>query len=127
MKDTNQITLRHIAGLYLDIYSSPRDLERPLTPEQVREAGQFFLDLLAAHEAEALSEMEKLRQETSRIPDYREITEMFAARYRHEEGMDNDAELTDDDWYKASDVFLHYISPKFPEVRKQSSCVINLL
>ncbi len=110
MKDTNQLTLKHIAGLYLDLYSTPRDLERPLTPEQVREAGQFFLDLLAAHEAEALIEMEKRRQEISRIPDYREIADMFAARYRREEGMDNDAQLTDDDWYKASDVFLHYIS-----------------
>ena len=110
MKDTNQITLRHIAGLYLDLYSTPRDLERPLTPEQVREAGQLFLDLLAAHEAEALIEKERLHQETIRVPDYREIVEMFAERYRREEGMDNDAELTDDDWYKASDVFLHYIS-----------------
>ena len=36
MKDTNQLTLRHIAGLYLDLYSTPRDLERPLTPEQVK-------------------------------------------------------------------------------------------
>ena len=57
MKDTN--TLRHIAGLYLDIYSAPRDLDRPLTPEQVKDAGVFFLDLLAAHEAEALIEKER--------------------------------------------------------------------
>jgi hypothetical protein len=109
MKDTNQITLRHIAGLYLDLYSTPRDLERPLTPEQVREAGQFFLDLLAAHEAEALIEKARHQQEATRIPGYLEIAELFAARYRREEGMDNDTELTDDDWYKASDVFLHYI------------------
>ena len=36
MKNMN--TLLHIAGLYLDIYSGPRDLTRPLTPEQIREA-----------------------------------------------------------------------------------------
>ena len=44
------------------------------------------------------------------VPGYLEIAEMFADRYRREKGMDNDAELTEDDWYKASDVFLHYIS-----------------
>lgn len=110
MKDTNQLTLRHIAGLYLDIYSTPRDLERPLTPEQVKDAGVFFLDLLAAHEAEALIEKERLQQETTRVPDYREIVGMFAERYKREEGMEVNADLTEDDWYKASDVFLHYIS-----------------
>ena len=110
MKDTNQLTLRHIAGLYLDIYSTPRDLERPLTPEQVKDAGVFFLDLLAAHEAEALIEKERLHQETTRVPDYREIVGMFAQRYKREEGMEVNADLTEDDWYKASDVFLRYIS-----------------
>ena len=69
MKDMN--TLRHIAGLYLDIYSSPRDLERPLTPEQVKDAGLFFLDLLAAHEAEALIEKERKIMATE--PSYHEI------------------------------------------------------
>ena len=34
--------------------------------------------------------------------------EMFAARYKREEGIDGS--LTEDDWYKASDVFLSYIS-----------------
>ncbi len=110
MKDINQLTLRHIAGLYLDLYSTPRDLDRPLTPEQVREAGQFFLDLLAAHEAEALIEKERQHQETIRVPGYREIAGMFAERYKREEGMAADADLTEDDWHKASDVFLHYIS-----------------
>ena len=104
MKDMN--TLRHIAGLYLDIYSSPRDLERPLTPEQVKDAGLFFLDLLAAHEAEAL--IEKERQLKVPEPSYHEIAEMFAARYKREEGIDG--ALTEDDWYKATDVFLDYIS-----------------
>jgi hypothetical protein len=107
MKDTDQITLRHIAGLYLDLYSTPRDLQRPLTPEQVREAGVLFLDLLAAHEAEALIEKERLHQATAPIPGYLEIIEMFATRYKRENGIEG--AFTDDDWYKASDVFHHYI------------------
>jgi hypothetical protein len=102
------ISLKHIAGLYLDLYSTPRDLERPLTPEQVREAGQFFLDLLAVHEAEALIEKARQQQEATRIPGYLEIADMFAARYRQDKGITGS--LTEDDWYAASDVFLGYIS-----------------
>lgn len=33
---------------------------------------------------------------------------MFADRYRHDNGIAGT--LTEDDWYKASDVFLSYIS-----------------
>lgn len=106
MKDTSNLTLRHIAGLYLDIYSAPRDLDRPLTPEQVKDAGVFFLDLLAAHEAEAL--IEKERQLATNDPSYQEIAEMFAARYKREQAIDGS--LSEEDWYKASDVFLSYIS-----------------
>ena len=106
MKDMT--TLRHIAGLYLDIYSSPRDLERPLTPEQVKDAGVLFIDLLAAHEAEALIALERQKQETVKCPSYHDIAQMFVERYKSEEGIAGP--LTEDDWYKASDVFLDYIS-----------------
>lgn len=59
----NMTTLRHIAGLYLDIYSAPRDLTRPLTPEQVKEAGVLFLDLLVTHEVELLIAEQRKAQE----------------------------------------------------------------
>lgn len=52
MKDMT--TLRHIAGLYLEVYSQNRNLERPLSPEQVKDASVAFLDLLCAYEAERL-------------------------------------------------------------------------
>lgn len=56
MKDMT--TLRHIAGLYLEVYSQNRNLERPLSPEQVKDASVAFLDLLCAYEAERLIEHE---------------------------------------------------------------------
>jgi hypothetical protein len=101
------ISLKHIAGLYLDLYSTPRDLERPLTPEQVQEAGRLFLDLITTYEADALIERERQRQ-AEKLPSYHEIAEMFAARYRQDKGITGN--LTEDDWYAASDVFLGYIS-----------------
>ena len=92
----------------MDLYSQPRDLGRPLTPEQVKDAGVLFLDLITAHEAELLIEMERQNGDPKPLPSYREIAEMFAERYRR----DNDISgtLTEDDWYKASEVFLSYIS-----------------
>ena len=54
----NMTTLRHIAGLYLEVYSQNRNLERPLSPEQVKDASVAFLDLLCAYEAECLIEHE---------------------------------------------------------------------
>lgn len=56
MKDMTM--LRHIAGLYLEVYSQNRNLERPLSPEQVKDASVAFLDLLCAYEAERLIEQE---------------------------------------------------------------------
>jgi hypothetical protein len=106
MKNMN--SLRHIAGLYLDLYSQPRDLGRPLSPDEVQEAGRFFLDLIAAHEAELLIAKEKDAAEAKTLPSYRQIAEMFAARYRADNGIDGS--LSEDDWYKATDVFLSHIS-----------------
>ena len=52
------MTIRHIFGniaeIYLDLYSIEYGIERPLSPEQVKDAGVLFLDLLAAHEAARL-------------------------------------------------------------------------
>lgn len=102
------ISLKHIAGLYLDLYSTPRDLERPLTRDQVQEAGRLFLDLIITHEAEALIGLERQRQAAEHLPSYHEIAEMFARRYRQNNGITGS--LTEDDCYAASDVFLGYIS-----------------
>ena len=102
MKDMT--TLRHIAGLYLDIYSTPRDLERPLTPEQVKDAGIFFLDLLAAHEAEALIEQERAEQvKNAAEPDYRDLVNQFIEKFERDEGI---TELSEDQMYDAGDLFL---------------------
>lgn len=102
MKDMT--TLRHIAGLYLDMYCTPRDLDRPLTPEQVKDAGVFFLDLLAAHEAEALIEQERAAR-TQRIaePDYRDLVDQFIEKFERDEGI---TELSEDQMYDAGDLFL---------------------
>ncbi|MBL8564341.1 MAG: hypothetical protein JNM89_01335 [Hyphomicrobiaceae bacterium] len=97
-------TLRHIAGLYLDIYSTPRDLERPLTPEQVKDAGVFFLDLLAAHEAEALIEQERdARATLVAEPDYRDLVNQFIEKFERDEGI---TELSEDQMRDAGDLFL---------------------
>ena len=52
------MTIRHIFGniaeIYLDLYSIEYGIERPLSPEQVKDAGVLFLDLLAAQEAARL-------------------------------------------------------------------------
>ncbi len=105
MKDMT--TLRHIAGLYLDIYSTPRDLERPLTPEQVKDAGVFFLDLLAAHEAEALIAQEReARARVIEEPDYRDLVNQFIEKFEQDEGITE--ALSEDQMYKASDLFLEY-------------------
>ena len=102
MKDMT--TLKHIAGLYLDIYSTPRDLTRPLTPEQVKDAGVFFLDLLAAHEAEMLIALERQQQPASQPePTYQEIAEMFARRYKRESGLGD--HFTVEDWDDATELF----------------------
>ena len=105
MKDMN--TLRHIAGLYLDIYSSPRDLERPLTPEQVKDAGVFFLDLLAAHEAEALIAQEReARGKPVAELDYRDLVNQFIEKFEQDEGITES--LSEDQMYDAGDLFLSY-------------------
>ena len=102
MKDMT--TLRHIAGLYLDIYSAPRDLERPLPPDQVRDAGVFFLDLIAAHEAEALIEQERAAQaKNAAEPDYRDLVNQFIEKFERDEGI---TELSEDQMYDAGDRFL---------------------
>ena len=95
----NTATLLHIAGLYLDIYSGPRDLTRPLTPEQVKDAGRYFTDLLAAHEADLLITMEKAQRSTLPEPDYRELVDQFIDRFEREEGITDG--LTEDQWNKA--------------------------
>lgn len=105
MKDMT--TLRHIAGLYLDIYSTPRDLERPLTPEQVKDAGVFFLDLLAAHEAEALIAQEREAQaKLVAAPDYRDLVNLFIEKFEKDEGITE--ALSEDQMYDAGDLFLSY-------------------
>jgi len=107
MKDTSKLTLRHIAGLYLDIYSAPRDLDRPLTPEQVKDAGVFFLDLLAAHEAEYLIEQEREAQaKLVPEPDFRNLADQFIAKFEKEEGITDG--LSEEQMYKVGDLFLHY-------------------
>jgi hypothetical protein len=100
----NTTTLKHIAGLYLDIYSAPRDLERPLTPEQVKDAGVFFLDLLAVHEAEALIAQERNAQTPLLpAPDYRDLVSQFIEKFEQDEGI---TELSEDQMYDAGDLFL---------------------
>lgn len=100
-------TLRHIAGLYLDLYTQPRDLSRPLTPEQVKDAGVLFLDLITAHEAELLIEQQRQAEaETSSQPDYRDLVSQFIEKFEQDEGIADG--MTEDRLYKASDLFLHY-------------------
>lgn len=103
----NMHTLRHIAGLYLDVYSQPRDLSRPLTPEQVKDAGVLFLDLITAHEAELLIEQQRQAQaEGPSHPEYRDLVDQFIEKFELDEGLADG--LTEDRLYKASDLFLHY-------------------
>ena len=97
MKDTT--TLLHIAGLYLDLYSKPRDITRPLTPEQVKDAGRYFVDLLAAHEADLLLAMERAQCSTLPEPDYCDLVDQFIDRFAREEGITES--LTEDQWSKA--------------------------
>lgn len=92
----------------MDLYSQPRDLGRPLTPEQVKDAGVLLLDLISAHEAELLIEQERQNGNPEPLPSYGEIAAMFAERYRRENAIGGT--LTEDDWNKATDVFLSYIS-----------------
>ena len=108
MKDTT--TLLHIAGLYLDLYSKPRDITRPLTPEQVKDAGVYFLDLLAAHEADLLIAMEKAQRSALPEPDYRELVDQFIDLFEREEGITEC--LTEDQLYKAGDLFLGYAAER---------------
>ena len=84
---TNTATLLHIAGLYLDLYSRPRDLTRPLTPEQVRDAARYFADLLAAYEADLTMAKEKAQSSILPEPDYRELVDQFVDRFEREEGI----------------------------------------
>ena len=100
----NTATLLRIAGLYLDIYCGPRDLTRPLTPEQVKDAGRTFTDLLAAHEADLLIAMEKEQRSALPEPDYRELVDQFIDLFEREEGIT--ASLTEDQLYEAGDLFL---------------------
>ena len=108
----NMTTLKHIAGLYLDIYSTPRDLTRPLTPEQVREAGAFFLDLLATHEAEHLIELERQQKSASQAaqhPDhsFEDIACEFVDKYKRENDIDEP--LDGDETELLSHIFLEII------------------
>ena len=102
-------SLKHIAALFLDLYSTPRDLVRPLTPEQVKDAGRLFLDLITTNEAELLIERE--RQANHELPDYGEIADMFAERYRRENHIDGP--LTSEHWSAAANVFLWHAAGCF--------------
>jgi len=107
MKTDNRTTLRHIAAVYLDTYASPRDLARPLSPEQVKDAGVLLLDLLAAHEAELLLEQEREAQAVvTKAPDYRDLVGQFIDLFEREEGITDS--LTEEQLYKAGDLFLGY-------------------
>ena len=97
MHDTT--TLLHIAALYLDIYGKSRDLTRPLTHQQIKDAGVCFLDLLSAHEADLLITIEKARRSALPEPDYRDLVDQFIDRFEREEGITES--LTEDQLYKA--------------------------
>lgn len=105
---TNTNTLKHIAALYLDTYAGPRDLARPLTPEQVKDAARLLQDLLTANEAELLLEQERRTAAARPEPTCEEIAQMFMDRYRRDTGIDGP--LSEADWYAASEVFHGYIS-----------------
>ena len=83
----NTATLLHIAGLYLDLYSGPRDLTRPLTPEQVRDAARYFADLIAAYEADLTMAKEKAQSSILPEPDYHELVDQFIDRFERDEGI----------------------------------------
>ena len=107
---TNTATLLHIAGLYLDLYSRPRDLTRPLTPEQVRDAGRYFLDLLTVHEADLAMAMERAQRSTLTEPNYRELVDQFVDRFEREEGITDG--LTEEHLRKARSIFHNLASER---------------
>jgi hypothetical protein len=61
-------TPKLMARQYLDHYSAEQNLARPLTPEQVKEAGVIFLDLLAEREMHYLIEQERGTFDVDRAP-----------------------------------------------------------
>lgn len=52
-------TLGIIAEIYLNLYCSTHCLKRPLTPEQVKDAGIAFLDDVAAAEIQLMLDQER--------------------------------------------------------------------
>ena len=55
--------LTNMADIYLDLYCIAHDLQRPLTPEQVREARQTHHDMMARREINTLMEKERTSPE----------------------------------------------------------------
>jgi hypothetical protein len=51
--------LTNVAGIYLDLYCIAHDLQRPLTPEQVKDAGVLFHDTFATLETARLIARER--------------------------------------------------------------------
>lgn len=73
----------------------------------MKEAGVLFLDLITAHEAELLIELERQAQDgQSSQLEYRDIVSQFIEKFEHDEGIAEG--LTEDRLYKASDLFLEY-------------------
>lgn len=67
---TKQTSLGLIAEIYLSHYCSTHGLKRPLTPEQVKDAGIAFLDDVAAAEIQLMLDHERESEEPhSREPD----------------------------------------------------------
>lgn len=70
----------------------------------MKDAGVFFLDLLAAHEAEALIAQERNAQTPLLpAPDYRDLVSQFIEKFEQDEGI---TELSEDQMYDAGDLFL---------------------
>lgn len=111
MKTDHRTTLRHIAAVYLDTYANPRDLARPLTPEQVKDAGVLFLDLLAANEIDELLAREREAQpDLEPEPDFRQLAYQFIDKFRKGAGIQD--QLSEDEMQKVADLFLHYAAER---------------
>lgn len=67
---TRQTSLGLVAEIYLSLYCSTHGLKRPLTPEQVKDAGIAFLDDVAAAEIQLMLDHERESEEPhSQEPD----------------------------------------------------------
>lgn len=106
--------MKKLVSKFVDTYMGEPGITS-LTEKDADNAVEYFHDLLfedyrpepADAQPDLPIEQERAARFADKKPTLAEISQMFMARYRCEN--DIDGALTEDDWLKASEVFLSYV------------------